>query len=173
MHRACRPEATWFLGACTTLLLDIMSTQSWSITLRHAHTLAVKLWPQICHCKGCRTSFLSNTHTTAKLLYDILNHRSIIVLGEEHLVCLVTNLRQQIEAIMALWITTRKYRGLGIFSLAWLYWLNLCHTPMLSDLITQIWKYVYCKTAHHSYFQKTGFYTVQKYTFTTSTIIDA
>lgn len=38
MYGACWPEATWCLGACTTQLLDIMSTQGWSITLRNAHT---------------------------------------------------------------------------------------------------------------------------------------
>lgn len=67
----------------------------------HTHT-NTQLQPQICHCKSCRTSCLSE----AKLLYYILNQGSIVVLGEEHQGCLVMNIGLQIEAIMASWIYT-------------------------------------------------------------------
>lgn len=104
MHRACRPEATWFLGACTTFLLDIMSTQGRSITLSNTIHSGCASPTADLSLRRCRTSWLSNTHTRAKLLYYILNHRSIISPGEEHLVCLVTNLGLRIEAIMASWV---------------------------------------------------------------------
>lgn len=93
MYSACWPGATWVPGACTTLLLDIMSTRGWSITLRNASTHADSLyifWLQICHCKSCRTSCLSKT----KPLYYILNQRSVTA---KHPGCLVTTVGLQMD----------------------------------------------------------------------------
>lgn len=55
------------------------------------HSLVIHLRLQICHCKSCGTSCLSKT----KLLYYILNQRSVTAPGAEHPGCLVTSVGLQ------------------------------------------------------------------------------
>ena len=158
MHRACWPEATWFLGACTTLL-DITSTRGWSITLRNAHAdththththTHAHTHIQLCISgrrsvivKSCTTSCLSNTHTGAKLLYYILNQGVHHCTGERtsHLSCYLNAVNRDNYGFVDL---TNTHTHTHTHTHKMLYWpdnmdVMHSHTPLHSMLITRSW----------------------------------
>lgn len=85
-------------------------------TLEHTCSLVMKLWPQICHWKCCRTS--CRACSAAKLMYYILNHRSINDMGEKNTVSCykVTTANWSNYGYLDFTLVTQKYTYSGYFT---------------------------------------------------------